>query len=89
MEVSQVGLNFSRKIGGPGSCQRGRAGADQVVSHHQGGRPGLRSRTQVRGDGRGLAGRGWGGAEDTWTAVYLNGRSQGSSRGRGFCHFVS
>lgn len=33
------------------------------------------------GDGRG--------AEDAWKAVYLNARAQGTSRGRGFCHFVS
>lgn len=32
---------------------------------------------------------GGGGAEDAWKAVCLNARAQGTSRGRGFCHFVS
>ena len=41
------------------------------------------------GTAGGRLGGGGGGAEDAWKAVYLNGRSQGSSRGRGFCHFVS
>ena len=41
------------------------------------------------GRGGGGGGGSGGGAENAWKAVYLNGRSQGTSRGRGFCNFVS